>query len=127
MKDTKLIDVHALQEEARNSEHKESYRILERNPKYRIGIGARQVSSSQPIFFIEVLVNMCPNHSQVDLFLLEKELLFLKEVQSRGYSLSCQGDSYVACEISITPQNLATEYDAMKQIVKRTFQLINFN
>jgi len=116
------IDVKALLEEAKNSEHKESYRILERNPKYRIGIGIRLESSGQPSFFIETLVYLCPNPSKIDLSLLEKTVILLKELQARGYSLSCQDDHCILCETTVPPQNLAAEYETIKSITKRLFQ-----
>jgi len=120
MEETK-IDVKALLEEAKNSEHKESYRILERNPKYRIGIGIRLESSGQPSFFIETLVYLCPNPSRIDLSLLEKTLILLKELQARGYSLSCQDDHCISCETTVPPQNLAAEYETIKSITKSIF------
>ena len=121
MKGTELIDVQALQENAKNSEHKESYRVLERSRNYRIGVGARLTSSSQPSFFLETLIYLCPNSSRVDLPLFEKNLMFLRELQARGYSLNCQ-DSCISCETTVPPQNLATEYGTIKSITKRIFQ-----
>ncbi len=122
MKETELIDVQALQREAKNSEHKESYRVLERSRNYRIGVGARLASSGRPSFFLEVLIYLCPNSSRADISLLEKDLMFLRELQARGYSLSCQNDSCIFCETTVPPQNLATEYGTINLIAKRIFQ-----
>ncbi len=121
MKRTKLIDVQALQEEAKNSEYKESYRVLERSRNYRIGLGVRLEPTDQPSFFFEILVYLCPQSSKFDLQVLEKNLMFLKELQVRGYSLSCQDDRCIACETISPPQNLAAEYETIKSITKRLF------
>jgi len=59
MEETKLIDVQALLEEAKSSEHKESSRVLESSHNYRIGVGARLAPSGQPSFFPEVLIHLC--------------------------------------------------------------------
>ena len=121
MKETKLIDIKVLLEKAKNSEHKESYRVLERSRNYRIGIGARLEPPDQPSFFFEILVYLCPQSSKFDLQVLEKNLVFLKELQAREYSLSCQDDKCITCETTVPPQNLAAEYETIKSIIKRIF------
>ena len=121
MKETKLIDIKVLLEKAKNSEHKESYRVLERSRNYRIGIGARLEPTDQPSFFFEILVYLCPQSSKFDLQVLEKNLVLLKELQARGYSLSCQDDRCISCETTVPPQNLAAEYENIKSITKRIF------
>lgn len=121
MEETRLIDVVALQDGAKKSEHKESYRVLERSSNYRIGVGARLAPSGQPSFFLEALIYLCPE-SGVDLPLMEKNLMFSRELQARGYSLSCQDDGSILCETTVPPHNLATEYETIKRITKRVFQ-----
>lgn len=121
MKGTKLIDVQSLREEAKNSEHRESYRVLERSHNYRIGVGARLTSSGQLSFFLEAIIYLCPDASGVDLPLLEKNLMLLRELQTRGYSLSCQDDSSILCETTVPPQNLVAEYRTIGSITKRIF------
>jgi len=120
MKETKIIDVQALQDEAKNSEHKESYRALERSPNYRIGVGVRLASLGHPSFFLEVEIYLCPD-SRVNIASLEKNLMFLRELQARGYSMTCQDDQCISCETTVSPQNLAAEYETIKSITKRIF------
>lgn len=122
MKGTKPIDVQALQEGAKNSEHKESYGVLEKSDEYQIGVGARLGSTGQLSFFFEVLVYLCPSSSGVDLPLLERSLMFLRELQSRGYSLTCQDDGSMSCEIIVPPQDLAAEHGTIKSMTKRIFK-----
>ncbi len=122
MKETELIDVQALEREAKNSEHKESYRVIEKSRSYRIGVGVRLASSGQPSFFLEALVYVCPNSPSVDISLLEKNLMLLKELQARGYSMSCQDDSCISCETTVPPQNLAAELETIKSTIGRIFR-----
>jgi len=121
MKEAHLIDIKVLKSEAETSEHRESYRVLERTRNYRIGVGARLGPSGQTFYFLEVVVHLCPSASEVDTALLEKSLTFLKELQARRYSLSCEDDGSISCEIDLTPDNLDTEYEAVKSTVRRTF------
>jgi hypothetical protein len=119
MKKTNLIDIQALWKEAENSEHKESYRILERSHDYRIGVAARLEPPHGPSLFLEVLIYLCPNYSEVDVPLLEKNLMFLKELEARGYHLNCQDDTCVSCESAVSPRNFAEEYETVKAMIKR--------
>ncbi len=122
MKETEPIDAYTLLAEAKNLEHKEAYRVQERSRNYRIGVGARLTSSGQPSFFLEALIYLCPNSPTADLTLLEKDLMFMRDLQERGYSLSCQDGSYISCEITVPPQNLATELETIKSTTGRIFQ-----
>lgn len=121
MKGTKLIDVQALLEDAKSSEHKESFRVLERSRDHRIGVGARLTSSNLPSYFLEVLIYLCPSSSSVNLLSLEKKLILLKELQARGYSLNCQ-DNCISCEANVPSKNLVPEHETIKSIMKRTSQ-----
>ena len=121
MNETKTIDIQALQTDAENSEHKEAYRVLNRSSNYRIGVGARLTPSGQPFFFLEVVVQSCLESSEVDLQLLEKNLMFLKELKARGYSLNCEGDGSISCEVTVSPQNIASEYENIRLTIRNIF------
>jgi len=121
MNKTKTIDIQALQKDAENSEHKEAYRVLDRSSNYRIGVGARLTPSGQPSFFLEVVVQSCLESSEVDLQLLEKDLMFLKELKARGYSLNCEGDGSISCEVTVSPQNVASEYGNIRLTIRNIF------
>jgi len=122
LKETKSIDATALQNEAKKSEHRESYMLLERKRNYRAGVGAEIAPSGQPTFFFEILVNLCSDFSMVDLSLLERSLVFLKDLKARGYSMSCQDDNFVSCQKAVTSENLAGEYKTIRSMTKRIFQ-----
>ena len=121
MKEAHLIDTKVLKSEAETSEHGESYRAIERSHNYRIGVGARLAPSGQAFYFLEVVVHLCPTPSEVDTALLEKSLAFLKELEARRYSLSCEDDGSISCEIGLTPDDLDTEYGAVKVAIKKIF------
>jgi len=120
MKKLRATDIQTLAKEAKNSEHKEAYRVLSKDSNYRIGIGARLAPSGQLSFFIEVLVYLFTKHSEIDLPLLERKLGFLEVLEKRGYSLTCQDDSCISCEITVTPGNLASECETIRsEVCKR--------
>jgi len=113
-----LIDIRALTGEARNSEHKEAFKILDRKHDHRIGVGTRLEPPDKQSFFLEVIVHLCLDKSQVDLPTLEKKLKSLERLQKRGYSLSCQDDNCITCEIIMPPQSLSAEYKAIESMMK---------
>ena len=121
MKEKNKIDVEVLQEEAKNSEGQESFRVLERSLDHRIGVGARLTPSDHPSYFLEVLIYLCPGSSTVNLHSLESKLMLLKELQARGYSLNCEGNC-ISCETTVPPQKLAAECETIESITKKIFQ-----
>ena len=121
MKEAHLIDVKVLKSEAETSEHRESYRVIERSRNYRIGVGARLTPSGQAHYFLEVVIHLCTTPSEVNIALLEKSLTFLKELQARKYSLSCGDDGSISCEADVTPDDLDAEYGAVKAAIKKIF------
>lgn len=121
MNEAHLIDTKVLKSEAETSEHGESYRAIERSRNYRIGVGARLPSSGQAHYFLEVVIYLCPRASEVNIPLLEKSLTFLKDLQARRYSLSCEDDGSISCEIVLKPDELDSEYGAVKASIKKIF------
>ncbi len=81
----KPIDSTALLKKARESEHKEAYQPLDRNPNFRIGVGVRLTMPNPPSFFVEILIYLCPTSNTPDLKLLENSLICLKELKTRSY------------------------------------------
>jgi hypothetical protein len=111
------IDIRALAENAMASRNKETYKLLEKNSAYRIGVGARAPSTDAPSFFIEVLINLSAKATEVDLAQLEKALKGLKALQSRGYALFFEDSNCVSCEKKIV-QNPNDEYLTVKSLLK---------
>lgn len=120
LKETTPIDTEQLFNEAKKSEDKESYRLLEKNPGYRIGVGAELLRSDQPSFFFEVAIQLCREYEEVDLSLLEGNLALLKGLKTRGYSLSCQDGNFVSCRKKVTQDNMQAEYSSIKLLVRET-------
>jgi len=124
MEERKRVNTEALIKEARQSEHKESYKVLERRSRYRIGVGARLDASSQPSFFVEVLIYLCEPSSIVLLQDLETKLAFIKELEARGYSLNCEDSSCISCEAILPPARLVSEHRTICSIAKRAFSAL---
>ena len=75
--------VKNLVERAKTSEDKESFKVAKENRNFRIGIGARLEPKNQPTFFIEILVNLCADQSEINLDLLEKKMDLLKDLRKK--------------------------------------------
>jgi len=112
-----LVDAKALLDEARDSGHGESYRITDRGQCFRIGVGVR-LAPEKASFFIDALVNLCPDSPEVDLSLLERKLKLLRELKLKGYSLSCQDRGSVLCELDVSEKEIVPERESIKDIVK---------
>jgi hypothetical protein len=121
MNESKPIDINVLLKKAQDSEHKEAYKPLDRNPSFRIGVGVRLTPPNSPSFFVEILIYLCSSSSAPDLKLLENSLICLKELQARNYTLTCQDDNCISCETAVPVQNLTEEYAAVKSLIKAHF------
>lgn len=119
MKAANKINTNSLQEEAKNSEDKEAFTVLDRIRNCRVGVGARLESHAKPIFFIEIIAGLCAGHHVVNLSFLEKNLLILKRLKERGYVLTCEEDGTISCELSVPSENLTAEYDAAILMIEK--------
>ena len=120
MKESETLDVKALLEEAKASEHGEAYRTLDKNPNFRIGVGVR-LTPPNASFFVEILIYLCPSFRNADLAVLEKSLTCLKELKTRNYALTCQDGNCVSCEATVSAANLVKEYGKAKALIKARF------
>lgn len=100
----------SLLKQAKDSEHKEAYQNINKTSNYRIGVGVRVSSAPQPpIFFIEIIISLCPNCSKADLEYLERSLKCLKKLQGNNYALTCQDGNSIMCEKLVNEKTLQTE------------------
>jgi hypothetical protein len=118
MKEMNKVDVNSLQEEAKRSEDKEAFTVLARTHAYRVGIGAR-LKTSNPIFFIEIIVRLYLRNHHVNLHSLEKNLNILKQLKERGYHLTCDEDGTISCELLVQSENLVAEYKTANSIIEK--------
>jgi len=114
---TKPLDTKALIEKAKASRDKEAYKLLEKSPSYRIGVGARTDSQNSPSFFIEIIVKLSTENGEVNLPRLEKTLHLLKTLQKRDYSLTYQDDNSISCEKTTSIHEIFREYNDAKSII----------
>jgi len=119
MRKTNKIDADSLQEEAKKSEDKEAFAVLARMRNCRVGVGARLESPSKPIFFVEIIANLCTDHHALNLDSLENSLLILRKLEEKGYVLTCEDDGSVSCELAVPSENLTLEYKAAISILTR--------
>ncbi len=112
----KNIYVPSLLEEARISEHSESYMILEKNEDIRTGAVARTTPEETPALFLEVAVVLNPGET-VDLDTLNRKITFLKELEARGHVMSCQDGSTICSEIPTTEHSILDDIRTIKKIM----------
>jgi hypothetical protein len=103
------LDGRALMEEARASEHGESYRTISKGKGFMLGVGARSRESGGE-YFLEVTVQLCGPSAEVDIGSIEGALPLLKELRSRGYSMECREGS-VTCERVLAASELGAELE----------------
>lgn len=110
----------ALEEEARRSPYREACKTLHRGKYCRIGVGARvQSEGGETTFFFEVIVSLSSSMPQLKTAQLEKRVAILKELEKRGYFLAFDDADCVSCEITLPPQDLSSEYDAIVRLMEK--------
>jgi hypothetical protein len=112
----------ALAKEAKTSRDKEAFKLLENTPSYRIGVGARAEAPAPPSFFIEVIVKLSTENSEVNLLSLEKILLSLKALQVEGYIMTYQDDNNISCEKAVSILEIPQEYIRAKTIIGAAYK-----
>jgi hypothetical protein len=122
MKEANEISIISLQEEAKNSEDKEAFTVVTRIKNCRMGVGARLESPENLVFFVEVLVSLCTDHDPVDLDLMDSKLLLLRRLKTKGYTLNCEEDGCVSCELTVQSKNLIAEYKATSSIINKCIE-----
>ena len=114
----RLIDPRSLEDSASTSETGEYFQELEKGTTFRVGVGARVSSSERPSLFIEVIVNPCPG-PDVDLSLMDKNLSVLRELETRGYTMRCEDDGSIVCELLVNSQGMDAEHVWLTALVER--------
>ena len=114
------MDARAIEDTARASDTGEHFQELDKKPSFRIGVGARVRPPERPAFFIEVIVNPCPG-PDVDLSLMEKNLSILKDLETRGYTMRCEDDGSIVCELLARPDEVEEEVDWVTECLGRRY------
>ena len=112
------INTKELHQISKDSANSETYQTLDKTKYYRIGVGARATSPA-PSFFVEVIVNLSDESNHVDLSRLERVLLFLKDLEARGYSLFYESGKCVSCETKTDSTNINQEYTNIKTLIEK--------
>ncbi|MEM0053943.1 MAG: hypothetical protein QXL89_07135, partial [Nitrososphaeria archaeon] len=64
---------------------------------------------------------LCPKSGKLDLNTLEKCLDCLQKLNARNYSLTCQDDSTIICDIKIGLDKLEDEYMGIRSLLNKIF------
>lgn len=121
MRSSNRSNVLSLVKEACSSEHKEAFRVLERTKKYRISLGVRTFAKSLS-FFLEVNIYHRLIEEHNTLSDITQQLLLLKKLQKRGYSVSCQDEICTVVEMRVPQDSLSGEVKYLKTIINNTLQ-----
>jgi len=117
----KSLDPQKLLKEANAAEHKEACMIVERNEIFRVGVGAKASALKDSTFFVEVNLKLSPESGEVDMLRLAKTIQCLRTLQTRGYTLTCQDDTFISCEKIRDAKNVTKEYTAVTSLLKTKF------
>jgi hypothetical protein len=101
------IDLEALRREAQSSPRGESYAHLESYEDKRVGVGAR-IKLEEAQYFVEVVIPLCRGE-KVNIPKLEKKTTLLKTLEKRGYTLICEDDGSISCEIELPSKEIDSE------------------
>jgi len=116
------IDTQSLQKMAEASEDKEAYQLIAKTERYRVGVGARLPVAQAAVFFVEIVVNLCPVCTKVDLGFLQHALSILKVLEQKGYTLTCQDDNSILCEKLTSEKTLQGELEAAKTVIEKELE-----
>lgn len=121
MRKNKLAEIESAVEKAKTLRQKETYKILDKKANYMIGIGAKNITSKTTIFFIEIILNLCPKSGKLDLKVLEECLVCLQKLYAQNYSLTCQDDKTIICDKTIPRNRLEEEYKNIRSFLNKFF------
>ncbi len=116
------IDLWSLQAEAERSDGHEAFKPLSGAPNCRVGVGSRLTTAKKPTFFVEVLVNLCREHQPLDLRSVENHVILLKQLRIRGYTLNCEEDGCISCELVVRPDKVFEECRAVTLLTEECTQ-----
>jgi hypothetical protein len=103
------IDLENLRRDAFSSSQGESYTPLQPHECCRVGVGAR-INQGETQYFIEVVVTLCRGEKP-DLTKIEEKLHLLKNLETRGYSMTCEDDGSLSCEIQLSRIDFEAELE----------------
>jgi hypothetical protein len=112
------VRTKGLVREAVESGNRESFKVLHKGDDYRVSVGVR-LGTPRPIFFLEVLVYLCPPSSEVQLARLKAKLRLIEELSMRGYFLNCEDGGCVSCEVALSARRLASEKRSVMSMADR--------
>jgi hypothetical protein len=120
---TQKIDTPNLLKLAQASEDREAYQLVAKTGRYRVGVGTRLAIHTQAsVFFVEIVVYMCPACTKADLTFLQHALNSLKMLEKNGYMLTCQDDNSILCEKLSTEKTLPNELESAIELIENELE-----
>ncbi len=117
------VDTNNLKKMAQASEDKEAYQLIAKTERYRVGVGARLPQPAQTlIFFVEILLTLCPTCTKADLTFLQHALNILNVLEQNGYTLTCQDDNSILCEKLSIEKTLQEDFETVKAIIEKELE-----
>jgi len=120
MKEKNHINIRSLKDEAKKSKDRESFRELEKSSNYRISVGSRLTSQNKNLYFIEIVINFFPG-AELDIALIEKNLMILKELEKNGYAINFDDTVCLYCEVNVDAEELDSVYKKIRKIIQKHF------
>jgi hypothetical protein len=112
------IDLPSLEEEARRSRPRESYRNFKRGEDHRIGVIVDLSQGGIPRFVIELTICVLGNRTHLDMTLLRRAGTISKVLVERGYALSHQDDGWILCERTLERDDVEDELLFLDRLIE---------
>jgi hypothetical protein len=94
---------------------------LEKTKDYRIGVGVR-TSAKSSSFFLEVIIYRYSIKELSTMSDIAYQLPLLKNLQKRGYLVSCQDEICTVLEMLVPQDSLPNELSYLKTTIYKIFQ-----
>jgi hypothetical protein len=112
------VNVKALIREAQASQHREAFRVLVRDVRMRLGVGARIDDTGSPAFFVEAMLFLYPLGREDNLAAVETVLGVLKTLKSMGFTITHQDDSCISYEKRLERNELQKEVQGLSGLFR---------
>jgi hypothetical protein len=114
----RLLDLDALDAQARMEQSGEAYAQVSSGTDYRLGVVVTVSTDGELIHSIELLVCIFTGNSELRLPLMERGLLLTRELKERGYQLTHEDDGWVSCGKALLRGEVAAECGQLMHIIQ---------
>lgn len=115
------VDLRGLERRARRSEEKESFEVVEEDKSVRVSVGVRISRSDRAAWCLEVTVLPCRAGERIDASMVKSRWTFVKDLQTMGFSISCQEGGFMVGERSLDPAEAEARIVAIRRTIAKRF------